>query len=256
MKKLIVANLKMNPQTIKEAEQFFGDVLDSTKKIKNTEIIICPPFVYLESLSKMLHASRFKLQVKIGAQDVFWENKGPYTGEISTTMLKSLGTKYVIVGHSERRRDLGETDEMINKKIKMALKHNLKVIFCVGEERRDERGDYLKFVKKELLNGLGKIARKDFKNLIIVYEPIWAISSQKNAQADTPENLFQMGVYIRRALFFKFGRKIARETPILYGGSVNAKNARDFLERGKAQGLLVGHASLKVDSFIKLLENI
>ena len=249
MKKLIIANWKMTPNNIEEAERLFVGVCGSVKKLKNYKVVLCPPFVYLDCLSR-------KLKTSLGAQDIFWESKGSYTGEISALMLKSLGVRYVIVGHSERRRDLGETDEMINKKIKTALKHKLKVIFCVGEERRDEGGDYLKFVKKELLSGLEKVARKDFKNVIIAYEPLWAISSQKNAQADTPENLFQMGVYIRRALFFRFGRTIAREVPILYGGSVNAKNARDFLEKGKAQGLLVGRASWNIKTFNAILESI
>jgi len=256
MKNLVVANLKMNPPTLLEAEKLFDNICKISPKIKNTDIVVCPPFIYLDAFSRKLKAKSYTLNPKLGAQDVFWENKGSYTGEVSALMLKSMGSKYVIIGHSERRRELGETDEMINRKIKTALKNNLKVIFCVGEKHRDEKGDYLKFVKRELLNGLEKVARKDFKNLIIAYEPIWAISSQKNAQADVPENLFQMGVYIRRALFFKFGRKIAREIPILYGGSVNAKNARDFLEKGKVQGLLVGRVSWKVDSFTKLLESI
>ena len=192
----------------------------------------------------------------LGAQDCFWEEKGSYTGEISIPMLKNLGVKYIIIGHSERRHHLMATNEMINKKIKKALKANIKTIFCIGEKKRDEDAQYLRFIKKEITEGLSKIPRTQMKNLIIAYEPIWAISSSKNACADTPKNLLEMSIYIRRILFFKFGRKVSKETPILYGGSVNATNARAFLEEGNVQGLLVGRASLKKETFNKLLQSI
>ena len=264
MKKFIVANWKMNPNTIQEAEGLLGGVLDGAPKLKSTDIIFCPPFVYLDRLSKMmtLNPKPYTLNPKLGAQDIFWENKGSYTGEISASMLKNLGVKYVIVGHSERRRDLNETNEMINKKIKFALGNNLKVIFCVGEEKRDGEGRYLKFIKKEVVDGLEKIPKKELNNLIICYEPVWAISSPRlrSGQAqkgpDTPDDFLQTSIYIRRVLFFKFGVKIARQTPILYGGSVDAKNARGFLEEGRARGLLVGRASWKVSTFEDLLKNI
>ncbi|MCF7835661.1 MAG: triose-phosphate isomerase [Candidatus Marinimicrobia bacterium] len=248
MKKLIVANWKMNPQTTKDAGQLAEGISSNCSKMKNVETVVCPPFVYLDLLSKF--------KIKLGAQDVFWGNRGSFTGEISSLMLKDAGVKYVIIGHSERRAELGETNDLINKKIKTALKNNLKVIFCIGEKHRDEKGDYLKFVKKQLLKGLEKVTRNEMKNLMIAYEPVWAISSNKNAQADTAENLFQMSVYIRRAIFLKFGRKIAKEIPILYGGSVNEKNAKDFLENGKVQGLLVGKASLSIKSFSEILKSI
>lgn len=250
----------MTPQTVREAENFLYEFQARAPRLNNMEVIICPPFVYLELLSEK---SRRKVGTptrasgfKIGAQDVFWEDKGSYTGEVSAVMLKNLGVKYVIVGHSERRENLFETDEVVNKKIKLALKKNLKVIFCVGEKERDADGAYLKFIKKELLEGLNKVARKDFKNLIICYEPVWAISSRKGAQVDTPKDFLEVSIYIRRALFFKFGRKAAHEIPILYGGSVDGENARSFLEEGGAQGLLVGRASQKAKTFVDLLKNI
>lgn len=257
MKKLIIANWKMTPQSLAEAEAFFYELQKVSQKLKNMEIVICPPFIYLGNLHEMPH-------VKLGSQDVFWENppsgKVSFTGEVSVSMLKNSGAKYVIIGHSERRSPppggLGETDEMINKKIKTALKKNLKVLFCVGERERDENGEYLKFVKGQIVAGLDKLSRKDLKNLIMVYEPVWAISSSKNARADTPAELFEMSVYIRRILFFKFGKKIAHSTPILYGGSVDALNAKSFLEKGSVQGLLVGRASQKIKTFIELLKNI
>jgi len=250
MKKFIIANWKMNPKTTGEVEAFMYEFQARAPKIKNTEVVICPPFVYLSNVKCQMS------NVKLGSQDVFWEDKGSYTGEISASMLKDLGAKYVIIGHSERRRNLAETDEMINKKLKLALKKNLKVIFCVGEPERDEGGEYLKFVKKELVLGLDKISKREMRNLIIAYEPVWAISSSKNSRPDTPGELFEMSVYIRRVLFFKFGRKIAHRVPILYGGSVDADNARDFLEKGNVQGLLVGRASQKAKTFIELLKSV
>lgn len=256
MKKIIVANWKMSPPTVKEAEGLFDGIQTSMPKLKDTEVVICPSFVHLDSLSKMLHASCFKFQVKLGAQDFFWEKKGFYTGEISIPMLKNFGVKYVIVGHSERREYLKANNEIINKKIKSALKSGLKVIFCVGEKERDEGGDYLKFIKQEILEGLSKLNRKDLDNLIIAYEPIWAISSNKNSLADDPQSFFQTSIYIRRVLFFKFGLKVSRQMPILYGGSVDAGNACSFIEEGNAQGLLVGRASLKPKTFTDLLKAI
>jgi triosephosphate isomerase len=174
-------------------------------------------------------------------------------------MLKDLGVKYVIIGHSERRK-LGETDEIINKKIQQALKNNLKVIFCVGETERDEAGNYLQFVKEEIIKGLGKVSVKLFKNLIIAYEPIWAISSavrpsKAQYHPDTPEDAFQMATYIKRVLISLFG-KPARDISVLYGGSVDETNARDFLEKGNVDGLLVGRTSWNVKNFGELLKNI
>lgn len=255
-KKIIVANWKMNPRTAKEADGLLSEILACKTVLKNAEIIICPPCVYLDRLSAMLRTPRRKLQIKLGSQDVFWEKGGSYTGEISIPMLKSLEVRYVVVGHSERREYLGETDEMINKKIRAGLKAGLKVIFCLGEKERDDRGGYLKDIQKKLNEGLSKVSKKELSNLIICYEPIWAISSSKSARADTPDDFLQTSIYIRRSLFFKFGHKMAHQIPIIYGGSVTAANVKDFLIDGKAGGVLVGRASWKVKTFADLLKSL
>ncbi len=252
MKKLIVANWKMNPQTLKKARELFNDISKYAKKIRNEKIVVCPPFIYLTLFPK-------NPKISLGSQDVFWEDDGPYTGEVSAKMLKNLGVEYVIIGHSERRQ-IGETDEIINKKIKQALKNNIKVIFCVGELERDEGGEYLQFVKDEIIKGLDKIPIKLFKNLIITYEPVWAISSNEKSgkaqfSADTPENAREMAIYVKRVLVSIFDR-IARNIPVLYGGSVDAKNAKDFLEKGNVDGLLVGRTSWNAKTFGELLKNI
>ncbi len=253
MKKIIIANWKMNPQTLKEARELFNSISKYAKKIRNAKIVVCPPFVYISNLKSQIS------NLKLGAQDVFWENEDSYTGEVSAKMLKNLGDEYVIIGHSERRR-LGETDEIINKKIKQTLKNKLKVIFCVGELERDEGGEYLQFVKDEIIKGLDKIPAKLFKNLIITYEPVWAISSSAKLDkarfsADTPENAQEMAIYAKRVLVSIFGR-IARNIPVLYGGSVDAKNAASFLNKEGIDGLLVGRTSWNAKTFGELLKNI
>lgn len=252
MKNLIVANWKMNPSGAREARELFNAAQRAARKIPNVKIVVCPPFVYLDLFAK-------KIGIGLGAQDIFWEESGSYTGEVSAKMLKSLNCQYVIVGHSERRR-LGETDEMINQKIKQALKNNLKVIFCVGEMERDEDGNYLQFVKDEIAKGLDKIPARFLKNLIVTYEPVWAISSASKSgkarfNADTPENAQEMAIYVKRVLVSLFG-KIVRNTPVLYGGSVDEKKAAAFFEKEGINGLLVGRASWSAKTFGELLKNI
>jgi triosephosphate isomerase len=252
MKKIIIANLKMAHLKSSDAARLAVAVKNSASGFKNTLPVICAPFIWIESVSSRLRKSG----IEIGAQDSFWETEGSYTGEISPAMLKNCGVKYVILGHSERRRFVNETDEMVNKKIKAVLKSGLKAVFCVGERERDESGEYLKFVKNQLLAGLAGVKRADLKNLIVVYEPVWAISTAKKREADTPKDLFEMSVYMRKLLILKFGRKAGDSIPIVYGGSVDASNARDFIEQGGVSGVLVGRASWKADTFVKLLKSL
>jgi len=223
----------MNPGSLEEAKKIFNKIKIAAGKLKKVETVICPPFVYLPSLRAT------------GAQNIFYEEKGAYTGEISVKMLKDLGVKYVIIGHSERR-EMGETDEIINKKIKAGLEAGLKVVFCVGEKKRDGENEYLNFVKNQINKGLKNIPKKFFKNLIIAYEPVWAISSQKRARADNPESALKMAVFIKRTLLSPI--------PILYGGSVNPENAGGFLFKSGMNGLLVGGQSLIPENFIKILK--
>ncbi|MBI2628083.1 MAG: triose-phosphate isomerase [Candidatus Niyogibacteria bacterium] len=253
MKRIIVANLKMNPETRGEAERLFREIKRTAGKLRGVETVFCPPFIYFSSLIVKAGLTNLKL----GAQDVFWEHLpakgGAFTGEISPLMLKKLGVKYVIIGHSERREHLKETDEMVNKKVKAALKAGLKVILCVGEKEKKE--DVLPVtVKKELESALVGVSKKMAENLIIAYEPIWAISAGQAGQADKPEDVFEKTIYIRRILFDIFGQKLAYGAPILYGGSVNEKNAKDFLAVRNVSGLLVGGASLNAKKFGEILK--
>ncbi len=252
MKKLIIANWKMTPDTADKAKALFVATAKAARKIRNAKVIACPPFIWISFF-------RPTFNVGLGAQDVFWEESGSYTGEVSVKMLKSAGVQYVIIGHSERRR-LGETDEIVNKKIKRAVAGNLKVIFCVGEFERDEAGNYFQFLKDEIKKGLKDIPSRFLKNLIVVYEPVWAISRANRSgkarfNADNPEDAFQMATYIKRVFVSIFGKQ-GRRVPVLYGGSVDPGNAGDFLEKGNVDGLLVGRASWNGKVFSELLRNI
>ena len=251
-KKIIIGNWKMNPLTLKEAEQLFSGVAKAVSRVKKTDIIICSPFVYLDRLTKIRTS-----KIKLGAQDAFWEETGAFTGEISPDMLYNLGVKYVILGHSERRA-LGETNALVNKKIKTSLLSGLIPILCVGESVRDESHSYFNLVKIQLEECLNGISRNSISKIIVAYEPIWALSSTVNRRDATPVDSREMAIFIRKILSDKFGSE-AKKTRIIYGGFANEKNVRDFLENGGVDGLLPGKVSLDAKKFveiIKIAENI
>lgn len=244
--KFIVFNWKSNPQTLTKA-------LKLAELADHKNVVVCPPFVYLSKVKEKL------LNADLGAQDVFWKEGGSYTGQISPLMLKNIGVKYVIVGHSEKRR-LGDTNEFINKKINNSLKTKLKIILCIGEQLR--RGNNKKrqlekaknFVKNQLLASLRNVSltKKDEEKLIIAYEPVWAISANKDAKPDNPQDSSQIISFIKKVIFSAFGLKLK----VLYGGSVTSGNIWNFLKYNEIDGALVGSASLKeneVKKIIKLL---
>jgi len=244
MKKIIIFNWKMN-------------VADFIRVDKNNEIeiVVCPPFTHLEKVKNSLSS-----KIKLGAQNCFWENEGAYTGEISPIMLKNLGVEYVIVGHSERRKYLNETDEMINKKVLAVLKARLRVVLCVGEPSRKSQIanrkaqiSYAKqYVKKQLQKDLKTISSSRFaiSNLIVAYEPVWAISTSGTGKICQPEDALEMIKFIKQTLNSKFSILNSR---ILYGGSVDGKNIKDFLKYKEIGGALVGGASLKKNEIKKII---
>jgi len=243
MKKLIIANWKMNPATTGKALSLFKAII-ALPRPKNTELIICPPFIYLEEFAN-------KKNVILGAQDDFWEAGGPYTGEISPKMLRDLKVKYVIIGHSERRRWAGETDLMINKKIKATVKEGLSAILCVGETleiRKRGKSAAKKFVLGQLKKDLAGVSAKNLSDgkVIIAYEPVWAIGTGKS---DTTKNAREMIEYVKMS----FEGKIKVAPKVIYGGSVNSKNAGGFIREPLIDGALVGGASLKIGEFKKIL---
>lgn len=258
MKKLIIANWKANPVSAGEAVRLARGIEHGLKKVK-AEVVVAPPFEFFLPVGRVLR------RAKLGAQDIFWEGSGPYTGEVSWQELKKLGVAYVIVGHSERRRLLGETDEMINKKVSAAIKAGIVPVLCVGEPARiRKRGinTAKNFVKIQLQKDLVRLPEVSAKGgsaaggkgqmskVVVAYEPIWAISTQKGAKADTPENAAEMIRYIRSVLNSKF---LIRNSTVIYGGSVNAKNAARFLGHPEIEGALVGGASLKPKEFLKIV---
>lgn len=247
MKKLIIGNWKMYPQTIKEATAKFVGIKKVASGLRNVQTVVCPPFVYAGDLKKLVTGHRCVL----GAQNTWIENDGAYTGEVSPAMLASIGLPYVIVGHSERRA-MGETDELVGKKVISALRAGLTVVLCVGERERDLDGEYLKFISAQLKSALKNVQRKDLENVVIAYEPIWAIG--KNAlRAATPEDAHEVSISIKKTLSDLYSTT-ANDVAILYGGSVDAKNAGEFLQKSGVVGLLVGRASLDVDVFSTILK--
>lgn len=246
-KMIIIGNWKMNPLTSKEAEKLFGSITKSVSRIKKTEVVICPPFIYLDKLTKIRTS-----KIKLGAQDAFWGEVGAFTGEVSSEMLYEIGVKYVILGHSERRA-MGESNADINKKIKASLASGLIPIFCVGEAVRDESHSYFNLVKMQLEECLLGISKNLISKIIIAYEPIWAISTTANRKDATPSDSLEMGIFIRKILSDKFGGEAAH-IRIIYGGSVNGKDAPDFLKNGGVDGLLVGRASLDAKKFAEIVK--
>lgn len=251
LKPIIVANWKMNPQTATDAVRLFRAVAKGVRGVKNVEVIIAPPFVYLASLK----AKSYKLQAYLAAQDCFWEERGAYTGEVSPAMLKALGVTHVIIGHSERRQYLGETDEMVNKKIKAALRAGLKPILCVGERVRERKNEIPASVGEQVKKALAGLKKNEFKNGVIAYEPVWAIGT---GTADTPESATRAALYIRKIVRDMFGAGTADSLRVIYGGSVSAKNAASFISRDirGMEGLLVGGASLKAEEFVEIVKSV
>jgi len=244
-RKIIAGNWKMN-MLPNEAMDFITML---SQNIKNTEaeIILCVP--YTDLFYSLLTSQQ--TPIKIGAQNMHWEESGAYTGEISAEMLKCINVEYVIIGHSERRQYFAETDETVNKKVKTALKHELKPIVCVGETLEQRENGYAKKVitnQTELaLEGLDK---EQVKRIIIAYEPIWAIGTGKTATSEDANNSIKE---IRNKIKELYGEEVSSQVSILYGGSVKASNAKELFETSDIDGGLVGGASLKVSEFKEII---
>lgn len=238
MKNLIAANWKMNPQTYKEAEDLIKSVLKNTEGVKDADIVICPPFTWVTDFSH-----KNKSQISFGAQNVFYEEKGAYTGEISPQMLNSSGVEYVIIGHSERRKYFAETDEIVNKKIKKTLDAGLKIIFCIGEtEEERTAGRKQEVLKRQVQEGLKDIV--DIDNVNVAYEPVWAIGTGNNCSVEETKESID---FIRQF--------VKKDTRILYGGSVKSDNSGAYVKDAGANGLLVGGASLNAEEFVKIVKS-
>ena len=250
MKKIIIANWKMNPKSPKEALRLTDKVGRGLKNVRGVEAVLAPPFIYLPLLRHMPYA--VSRTFKLCAQDCFYENSGAYTGEISPLQLKNYGVRLVIVGHSERR-GLGEDNETVRKKLKAVLESGMRAVLCVGEKEKEREVVFPKIIRDELHEGLRKIKKSLLRNLVIAYEPVWAIGTGK---ADNPKNVYEISLLIRRELYRMLGKRIASEIPVLYGGSVDEKNAAEFVKEGRADGLLVGGASLNPKKIVKIVKEV
>ncbi|WP_239639022.1 triose-phosphate isomerase [Thermodesulfovibrio thiophilus] len=242
--KFFMANWKMH-KTVQEALEFLKDFIPSVQGISDREIGIAPAFVCIDSMSKALRDT----DIKVGAQNVFYENKGAYTGEVSPVMLKDLNIDYVIIGHSERRKYFHETDEIINLKIKATMSENLNVIFCIGEtleERESEKT--FDVLKKQIEKGLENIEKYD--SLVLAYEPVWAIGTGKVASELQIE---EAHAFIKNRLKDIYSDKADR-IRILYGGSVSPENIHSIMNIANVDGVLVGGASLDPEKFLKIIK--
>ena len=242
-KKYIVGNWKMNPQSQNEALSIFQKINRGIKVSKNVEPVLCPPFVFLSPL-----VQKKTKKIKFGGQNLFYEPKGSFTGEVSAGMLASAGATYVIIGHSERRK-LGETNEIVNKKVVAALAAGLRPIMCIGEQSRDEDGAYFTFLKEQIEMGLLGVSQKDISKILIAYEPIYAIGASKALSA---YDVHQMTIFIKKTMIEVVKSRDVSVT-ILYGGSVDTSNAADLLAHSEADGFLIGRQSLDPASFLEIL---
>ena len=246
-KTLIVANWKMNPGSAAEARALFNRTKQTGSRLERMETVICPPFPYLG-----LFARAATTRVFLGAQDVFWANSARATGEVSPEMLKDLGVSYCIVGHSERRA-LGETDDIVSKKLRAALAEGLTPIVCVGEKERDSGGHYFSTLKSQIAASFSGVTRAQVRDTVIAYEPLWAIGKSAREAAE-PRAIREMSIFIRKVLSDLFGAEAAQFPRILYGGSAEEANTASILSEGDVSGLLVGHASLNAEGFGEMLK--
>lgn len=248
-RKVIAGNWKMH-KDLSESQNLISKLINELgKEDVNCDIIICPPFTSLSEAAGLVKNTK----IKLGAQNMHFEDKGAFTGEVSAAMLKSVGCEYVILGHSERRAIFSESDEIINKKIKKALGSGLKPIFCIGETlHQRESGIMNDVLKRQVTEGLQYISKGEMEKVIIAYEPVWAIGTGVTA---TPQQAQEVHVYVRQLINNIFGEDTAEKLIIQYGGSVKPDNAGELLSQSDIDGALVGGACLEADSFLKIIKS-
>lgn len=242
---IIAGNWKMN-NTVDEAMNLIKGIKNGERNA-DVEAVVCVPFTDLWQVKKEIEGTN----IKLGAQNMHWEDSGAFTGEISPLMLKEIGIDYVIIGHSERRQYFNETDETVNKKVKSALKYDIKPIICVGETLEErEKGTEKDVVKRQVKAALEDIDEKYIKDIVIAYEPIWAIGTGKTASNKDANDMIS---FIRQTVSEKYGEDISQSMRIQYGGSVKPNNIKELMAESDIDGALVGGASLKADDFLKLI---
>jgi triosephosphate isomerase (TIM) len=244
--KIVAGNWKMNKnlqegiQLAKEVDQLVSGLTTDVK------VILAPPLVHITEVRKAVSS-----KISVSSQNCAAEASGAYTGEVSASMVKSTGADYAIIGHSERRAYYGETDAILLKKVKLALANGLKPIFCIGEVLEErESGKHFEVVKKQIENGVFELTAEEFKNVVLAYEPVWAIGTGKTASSDQAQ---EMHKFIRETVAGKYGKAVADETSILYGGSCKASNAKELFANPDVDGGLIGGAALVATEFLGII---
>ncbi len=245
---LVIANWKMNPVRTQEAKTIFSSIKTTSKKFNETTVVVAPPTLYISELKKLASKSHLIL----GAQNTHFDVKGAYTGEHSIAQLADAGVRYVIIGHSERRL-MGESDELIGRKVLATLKGKLTAVVCVGEKTRDTQGNFYSLIEQQIKVAVGDVQKSRLKDVVIAYEPIWAIGTGATA---TVADVMEMQLFIKKILTKLFDRTATRNVRIIYGGSVNADNAKELYLGGGINGFLVGGASLKPADFGKIIQAV
>ncbi len=244
---IVTGNWKLY-KTISEAVEFVIALRDLVADVTDVEIVIAPPFTALSAVARALEGSN----IRLAAQDVFWEDKGAFTGEVSPVMLKESGCDYVIIGHSERRQYFGDTDESVNRKAKAAHIHGLKPILCVGEKLEDrDAGNTGLVVEEHVINGTFGFSEEEILSTVIAYEPVWAIGTGKTARSVQAQEVHG---FVRSLLSRIYPTNVATQVRLLYGGSVNPDNTSELMTQRDVDGVLVGGSSLKVESFARIVK--
>ncbi len=241
---IIAGNWKMN-NTIEEGLKLI-EAIKTNKLDKDVEAVVCVPFTLLKDVKKAIEAT----DIKLGAQNMHWEESGAFTGEVSPSMLNEIPVDYVVIGHSERRQYFNETNETVNKKVKSALSHHIKPIICVGETLEEREANKAKdIIKNQIIKAFEDVDKKDIEKVVVAYEPIWAIGTGKTASADDANDMI---LFIRETIGSLYGQE-KEVVRIQYGGSVKPNNVSELMSKSQIDGALVGGASLKADDFVSLI---
>lgn len=248
MKRLVIGNWKMNPATLLEAKTIARKTRRVAVGLTHTEVVACPPFAFITAAV----SSKDSDTLKIGAQSVSIHEGGAHTGEVSAGMLRDIGVKYVIAGHSEERAR-GDTDATIAQRVTAIVESGMQAVLCVGEKVRDENGAYLETLKDQIKNSLAGVPASRAKNIILAYEPVWAIGAKEAMAAD---QVREMGLFVRKVFSDVFNADQALKATVLYGGSVNFRNAAEIIKTGQVDGLLVGRESVNMPGFTELLRAV
>jgi triosephosphate isomerase (TIM) len=247
-KRIIIGNWKMNPETSAGAKKLATDIRRKISNVKKSLIVLCPPAIFLNEVVGKGPSTK----LKFGLQNLHYEKTGPYTGEISPSMAKSLKIEYCIVGHSERRA-MGETNEMICRKVSGLLRTGIIPVLCVGEMEVDEHANHLNFIRDQLIRNLVGVSPQEIEKIVIAYEPVYAVGA---ARPISSHEIHQRNIFIKKVLTEKFGKQKAFDVPILYGGAVNVDNAKEIVRDGAVDGLLIGRDSLNAANFVEIIKRV